>query len=67
MVKKASKSAKATTAKATSRVAEKSGDPVRKRLRGYAPQTPRVRSQATKAKITRDEVNSFINNLISRG
>ena len=69
--KKASKTAKAAvekaTAKAKSMVTEKSGDLIRKRLTQVrAPKTPRGRSRASKAKMSNNDVNTLINNLIAR-
>ena len=64
--KKASKTAKAAAAKATAKV-EKSGDLIRKRLTQVGAQkTPRRRSRASKAKMSKNEVNTLINNLIAR-
>ena len=57
---------RAGTAKAA--VAEKSGDLIRRRLSKVgAPKTPRGRSQASnKAKMSNNEANTLINNLIAR-
>ena len=75
--KKASKAPKAVAAK----VAEKSGDLIRRRLKSYssvapherqmvAPKTPKIlrgRSNASKStKMSQNEVNALINNLIAR-
>ena len=58
--KNASRTAKAAAAKS-----EKSGDLIRKRLAQVgAPKTPRGRSRASKAKMSKNEVNTLINNLI---
>ena len=68
MVKKAG-TAKAAAEKATAKAAkaEKSGDLIRKRLTQVgAPKTPRDRSRASKAKMSNNEVNTLINNLIAR-
>ena len=77
VVKKLSKGAqakaKAVKEKAT-KAQEKSGDLIRQRLSGSrgrqgksrTPKTSRGRSQATNAKMTRNEVNTLINNLIAR-
>ena len=60
--KNASRTAKAAAAKS-----EKSGDLIRKRLAQVgAPKTPRGRSRASKAKMSKNEVNTLINNLIVR-
>ena len=59
--------AKSATAKAT-KAQEKSGDLIRQRLsksRGRQ-STSRGRSKASNAKMTRNEVNTLINNLIAR-
>ena len=62
--KKASKTAKAAAAKVKS---EKSGDLIRKRLTQVrAPKTPRGRSRTSKAKMSNNDVNTLINNLIAR-
>ena len=58
--KKANTAAEKATAKA-----EKSGDLIRRRLLG-APKTPRGRSRAREAKMSKNEVNTLINNLIAR-
>ena len=64
--KKASKTAKAAAEKATAK-ADKSGDLIRKRLTQVgAPKTPRGRRRASKAKMSKNEVNTLINNLIAR-
>ena len=61
--KKASKTAKATK----SIVGEISGDHIRKRLtKVRGPQTPRGRSRASNAKMSQNEVNTLINDLIAR-
>ena len=60
--KGASKKAKAAAAKA-----EKSGDLIRRRLTQVgAPKTPRGRSRGKEAKMSQNEVNALINNLIAR-
>ena len=67
--KKASKTAKAAAAKATAK-AEKSGDLIRRRLTQVGapktPKTPRGRGRAREAKMSKNEVNTLINNLIAR-
>ena len=79
--KKASKTAKVAAAKATAK-AEKSGDLIRRRPQSYrpvapleritqmgapkTPKTPRGRSRAREAKMSKNEVNTLINNLIAR-
>ena len=68
--KKASKAAKAAAAKATAK-AEKSGDLIRRRLTQVgAPKTTRGRSRASNKakspKLSQNEVNALINNLIAR-
>ena len=68
--KKASKTAKAAAAKATAK-AEKSGDLIRRRLTQVGtPKTPRGRSKASNKakspKMSQNEVNALINNLIAR-
>ena len=69
--KKASKTAKAAAAKATAK-AEKSGDLIRRRLQSQlgAPKTTRGRSRASNKakspKMSQNEVNALINNLIAR-
>ena len=65
--KGAKEKAKSATAKAT-KAQEKSGDLIRQRLsksRGRQ-STSRGRSKASNAKMTRNEVNTLINNLIAR-
>ena len=70
--KKASKTAKAAAAKATAK-AEKSGDLIRRRLTqmgapktSKTPKTPRGRSRGREAKMSQNEVNALINNLIAQ-
>ena len=69
--KRASKTAKAAAAKATAK-AEKSGDLIRRRLQSQlgAPKTTRGRSRASNKakspKMSQNEVNALINNLIAR-
>ena len=68
--KKASKTAKAAAAKATAK-AEKSGDLIRRRLQSQmgtpkTPKTPRGRSRGREAKMSQNEVNALINNLIAQ-
>ena len=70
--KKASKTAKAAAAKVTAK-AEKSGDLIRRRLSQAAiPKTPKTtktlrgRSRGREAKMSKNEVNTLINNLIAR-
>ena len=72
IAKKLGKKAKAT--KVTAGTAEKSGDLIRRRLQSQmgapktpkTPKTPRDRSRASKAKMSNNEVNTLINNLIAR-
>ena len=65
VVSKFTKGAKAT-AKATAKKAqEKSGDLIRQRLSGSRGRQSRGRSRGN-AKMTRNEVNTLINNLIAR-
>ena len=63
--KKASRTAKAAAAKA-----EKSGDLIRRRLAQAGapktPKTPRDRSRGREAKMSQNDVNTLINNLIAR-
>ena len=66
--KKASKTAKAAAAKAA-----KSGDLIRRRLTQMGapktpnpPKTPRSRSRVREAKMSQNEVNALINNLIAQ-
>ena len=60
------KKAKTAAEKATAK-AEKSGDLIRRRLTQVGPpKTPRDRSRASKAKMSNNEVNTLINNLIAR-
>ena len=65
--KGASKTAKAAAAKVKS---EKSGDLIRRRLTQVGarqtPKPPRGRSRAREAKMSKNEVNTLINNLIAR-
>ena len=71
--KKASKTAKAAAAKATAK-AEKSGDLIRRRLQSQmgapktpkTPKTPRGRSRGREAKMSQNEVNALIHNLIAQ-
>lgn len=72
---KAAEKAKAKAAKAvTKAVAEKSGDIIRKRLNRFSlgqapsprPQRGLSRKKKEDAKMTRNEVNTLINNLIAR-
>ena len=68
--KQASKTAKAAAAKATAK-AEKSGDLIRRRLTQVGtPKTTRGRSRASNKakspKMSQNEVNALINNLIAR-
>ena len=65
--KKASRTAKAAAAKAAAK-AEKSGDLIRRRLaQAEAPRIPRGRSRAREAnKMSQNDVNTLINNLIAR-
>ena len=64
--KKASRTAKAAAEQATAK-SEKSGDLIRKRLTQLeAPKAPRGRSRASKAKMSNNDVNTLINNLIAR-
>ena len=72
---KAAEKAKAKAAKAvTKAVAEKSGDIIRKRLNRFSlgqapsprPQRGLSRKKKQDAKMTRNEVNTLINNLIAR-
>ena len=70
--KKASKTAKAAAAKATAK-AEKSGHLIRRRLTQMGapktpnpPKTPRSRSRGREAKMSQNEVNALINNLIAQ-
>ena len=64
VVKKFTKGAKAKSAKAT-KAQEKSGDLIRQRLSGSRGRQSRGRSRGN-AKMTRNEVNTLINNLIAR-
>lgn len=72
--KKTSKTAKAASKKAAKAVAEKSGDIIRKRLNRFSlgqapsprPQRGLSRKKKQDAKMTRNEVNTLINNLIAR-
>ena len=61
---KAKAKAKSATAKAT-KAQEKSGDLIRQRLSGSRGRQSRGRSRGN-AKMTRNEVNTLINNLIAR-
>ena len=53
-------------AKAKAKAQEKSGDLIRQRLSGSRGRQSRGRSRASNAKMTRNEVNTLINNLIAR-
>ena len=64
VVKKFTKGAKSAKAKAT-KAQEKSGDLIRQRLSGSRGRQSRGRSRGN-AKMTRNEVNTLINNLIAR-
>ena len=74
VVKKLSKGAQEKAKAVKEKAQEKSGDLIRQRLSGSrgrqgksrTPKTSRGRSQATNAKMTRNEVNTLINNLIAR-
>ena len=71
IVSKLSKGAKAKAKAIKTKAEEKSGDLIRQRLsgsRGRQGRTPKTsqRSKATNAKMTRNEVNTLINNLIAR-
>ena len=57
--------AKSAKAKAT-KAQEKSGDLIRQRLSGSRGRQSRGRSRGSNAKMTRNEVNTLINNLIAR-
>ena len=67
------KKAKTAAVKATAK-AEKSGDLIRRRLQSQmgtpktpkSPKTPRGRSRGREAKISQNEVNALINNLIAQ-
>ena len=60
------KKAKTAAEKATAK-AEKSGDLIRRRFTQVgAPKTPRGRSRGREAKMSKNEVNTLINNLIAR-
>ena len=61
------KKAKIAAVKATAK-AEKSGDLIRRRLQSQmgAPKTPRGRSRGREAKMSQNEVNALINNLIAQ-
>ena len=66
VVKKFTKGAKAKSAKAkATKAQEKSGDLIRQRLSGSRGRQSRGRSRGN-AKMTRNEVNTLINNLIAR-
>ena len=67
VVRKFTKGAKAksATAKAT-KAQEKSGDLIRQRLSRSRGRQSRGRSRASNAKMTQNEVNTLINNLIAR-
>ena len=71
VVKKFTKGAKEKAKEVKAKVAktqEKSGDLIRRRLSGSRGKqsTNRGRSKASNAKMTRNEVNTLINNLIAR-
>ena len=71
VVKKFSKGAKEKAKAIKTKAEEKSGDLIRQRLsgsRGKQSRTPKTsqRSRASNAKMTRNEVNTLINNLIAR-
>ena len=58
---------KAAAAKAAVAKAEKSGDLIRRRLaQAGTPKTPRGRSRAREAKMSNNDVNTLINNVIAR-
>ena len=64
------KKAKTAAVKATAK-AEKSGDLIRRRLQSQmgtpkTPKTPRGRSRGREAKMSQNEVNALINNLIAQ-
>ena len=73
VVKKFTKGAKEKAKAVKAKAEEKSGDLIRQRLSGSRgrqgkSRTPKTskRSQASNAKMTRNEVNTLINNLIAR-
>ena len=68
VVSKLSKGAKAKAKAVKAKAEEKSGDLIRQRLSGSRGRqsTSRGRSKASNAKMTRNEVNTLINNLIAR-
>ena len=73
VVKKFTKGAKEKAKSVKEKAQEKSGDLIRQRLSGSRgrqgkSRTPKTsqRSQASNAKMTRNEVNTLINNLIAR-
>ena len=71
VVRKFSKGAKAKAKSAKAKISdsirqEKSGDLIRQRLSRSRGRQSRGRSQASNAKMTRNEVNTLINNLIAR-
>ena len=70
IVSKLSKGAKAKAKAVKAKAEEKSGDLIRQRLSGsrgkQSRQSTSQRSKASNAKMTRNEVNTLINNLIAR-
>ena len=71
VVKKFTKGAKAKAKSVKAKAQEKSGDLIRQRLSGSRGKqsrqsTSRGRSKASNAKMSRNEVNTLINNLIAR-
>ena len=68
VVKKFTKGAKEKAKSVKEKAQEKSGDLIRQRLSGSRGRqsTSRGRSRASNAKMTRNEVNTLINNLIAR-
>ena len=66
VVRKFTKGAKAKAKAVKTKAQEKSGDLIRQRLSGSRGRQSRGRSRASNAKMTRNEVNTLINNLIAR-
>ena len=66
VVSKFSKGAKAKAKSAKAKMQEKSGDLIRQRLSRSQGRQSRGRSRASNAKMSQNEVNTLINNLIAR-
>ena len=66
VVRKFTKGAKEKAKAVKAKAEEKSGDLIRQRLSGSRGRQNRGRSKASNAKMTQNEVNTLINNLIAR-